>query len=425
MPVIPVKKLLFLALASSASLACGSSDQDPSHPAAPSGGAAGAASGGSGGTAGAGGAGGTAGTSSASCPEGYPLTRLSGKPVVEVSIGDKGPYAFVYDTGAPDSGMDPALYDLIGAGPYTLKLGGKEVALDMLTVFPVKQYLNSDKVWGVIGANVMRHFAVTLDDQRSRFWLDDTRDEAALLACTHTTGSPVEVEYVESSYLFVPGKAEDKPGWFLIDTGASLGAMPSSVFDALDAAHPRPALQGFYTPAAIGTFWAELTSVGSLEMAGQKIEHIVTRTVTDDMIPAPKLDGPFLGVLPTGYLRHFLLTVDYPAGKLRVDGYAGMPPREPDGYYPLGIGLEASTEPPIHVSQVLPGSSAEEQGVQVGDEVVDVAGIDFASTTPYQRPWLLLDDTEHTQRTVTLLRDGKQLSVKLETRALLTDPKLE
>lgn len=414
-----------VAVVLAAASACGSSADGPSGQSGGGGGAAGAgAAGGGAGLAGAAGAGGSAGTP-AVCPDGHPMKRLAGKPVVDVMIGDQGPFAFVYDTGAPDTGIDPALADKVGSGPFTVKLGGKQVELDSLSTFPVQQYLNSKSVWGVVGANVMRNFAVTLDDARSKFWLDDQRDEAALFACAHANGSPVEVDTVEADYLFVPGKAEHKPGWFLVDTGASLGAMPKSVFAELQAAHPRPALDGFYTPAAVGTFWAQLTAVGALEVAGQKVEHIVTRTIDDTMIPTPKLDAPFLGVLPTGYLRHFLMTVDYPAGKLRLDGYADLPPREPDSFFALGIGFEQVTSPPIHVTQVLPGSSAADEGIAIGDELVKVGGTDFASLTPHQRPWAMIDQNEHTAVPVTVLRAGKTISVTLETRKLLTDPKLD
>ncbi|MCC6899704.1 MAG: PDZ domain-containing protein [Polyangiaceae bacterium] len=418
-------KIGFLAVVLAGASGCGSNADEPAGQAGSGGtGATGGASGGSGGSGGQAGAGGSAGTP-ATCPEGFPMKRLSGKPVIDVMIGDQGPFAFVYDTGAPDSGIDPALTQKVGGGPYTLKLGGKQVDVDSLVSFPVQQYLNSKSVWGVIGANVMRNFAVTLDDQRSRFWLDDQRDEDALLACAHAQGKPVAVSYVEADYLFVPGKAENKPGWFLVDTGASLGAMPKGVFSELQAAHPRPALDGFYTPAAVGTFWAQLTAIGALEVAGQKVEHIVTRTIDDAMIPTPKLDAPFLGVLPTGYLRHFLMTVDYPAGELRLDGYADLPPREPDSFFAVGIGFEQVTSPPIHVTQVLAGSSAADEGIAVGDELVKVSGQSFADLTPYQRPWSLLDQSEHAPIPVTVLRGGKEISVTLETRKTLTDPKLD
>lgn len=81
--------------------------------------------------------------------------------------------------------------------------------------------------------------------------------------------------------------------------------------------------------------------------------------------------------------------------------------------------------PPIRVAQVLSGSSAEEQGVAVGDEVVSAGGLDFESLTPYQRPWALLDQKEHATLPLTLLRKGQKIAVTLETRALLTDPKLD
>ncbi|MBE7481604.1 MAG: PDZ domain-containing protein [Polyangiaceae bacterium] len=102
------------------------------------------------------------------------------------------------------------------------------------------------------------------------------------------------------------------------------------------------------------------------------------------------------------------MTVDYPAGKLRLDGYADLPPREPDSFFALGIGFEQVTSPPIHVTQVLPGSSAADEGIAVGDELVKVGGADFASLTPYQRPWAMIDQSEHTAVPVTVPEQARR-----------------
>jgi hypothetical protein len=313
----------------------------------------------------------------------------------------------------------------VGGGPYTLEVGGKSIEIDWIGSVPMEQYGLAESE-GVLGTDVMGAFAVTLDVSRQRWWMDDTRDEAALIACDHVERDPVDVAYEAQSYFFVPGSAEGLAGWFLVDTGASLGAMPDAIFDTLDAAHPRPALGGFYTPAGIGTFWARLTAIGNLEVAGRQVGHIVTRTVADDLIPAPELDGkPFLGVLPTGYLRHFLLTVDHPNQQIRLDRYASMPDSEPSQFFVFGIALEAKTELPVHVATVLPGSSAAEAGVQPGDEVESVAGKSMASLTPYQRPWALVTPNAGAKATVVLVRDGTPLSVELDARDLLVDPVLD
>jgi len=360
----------------------------------------------------------------ASCPEGYELGDFAGKPVFPVTINGEGPFDFVWDTGAPTSGMDLSVAALLGSGPHDLSLAGHEVEDVSLPAMDMTAMLGTPGVDGVLGTSVMGRFVVTIDRGRSRYWLDMERDDASLLACDHVAADPVDVEVLRTYYLYVQGSAEDRPGWFLLDSGASLGAMPDTVFDELQGARERPALEGFHTPAAIGTFWARLTAIGSLEVGGHEVGHIITRTIDDDMIPAPSFtdEEPFLGLLPNGFLRHFLVTVDYAGETLRLDPYVDDSMREPSTYFVAGIGLEAEEAPPIHVAQVLAGSSAEEQGVLVGDEVVSISGWSMEYMSPSQRAWGLVSDVDGDDIGVVLRRGEEELSLELETRDLRVDP---
>ena len=363
----------------------------------------------------------------ATCPIGHPMSRLSGKPVVMVALSGIGPFPFMYDTGAPTSAIEEATYEAVGPGPYEVEVGGRSAEVGSMTRFSAER-LGIDGVAGILGTDIMGRFAVTLDFSREVFWLDDARDEAALTACEHVRREPVEVPYLLANYLFVSGHAEGLEGRFLVDTGASLGAMPNTIFDRLQEASERPALEGFYTPAAIGTFWARLTAIGSLEVAGQRVEHILTRTVADDLIPVPDFDGePFLGVLPSGFLHHFLMTVDHPNNVVRLDPYAASAMREPSSIFVAGIGLGRNEQPPIRVAQVLAGSAAAEAGVQIGDEVVEIEGRPVGDLEPYARPFMLAAQVEGTEVSVRLRRtvegaDPLELDFILETRDLLIDP---
>jgi len=360
----------------------------------------------------------------AECPEGFPLGDFYGKPTVQVHLGEHGPFVFVYDTGAPSSGIDDDVHGTVGDGPYDLEVGGREIEVPYMRPFDATA-LGFDGIDGILGGDVMGSFAVTLDVERRVFWLDEERDERALLACDHVEGDPAETAMAINQYLYVRGTAEDEEGWFLVDSGASLGAMPDDIFDRLQERRPRPALGGFYTPAAIGTFWARLSTVGRLEVAGRAVENIATRTLPDDLLPGGRFsDGrPLLGVLPSGYLRHFLVTVDHPNDALRLDAYTSMPLREPAQYFPVGIGLEDSTDPPFRVAQVLAGSSADEQGVEVGDEVLRVNGRAVAAMSPSQRPWSLVRPGPGETVGVTLVDgEGAERTMTLEARDLLVAP---
>jgi hypothetical protein len=358
-----------------------------------------------------------------SCPDGYPLQNYSGKQLLQVTINGLGPYLFAFDTGAPASMIDTGVSQAIGAGPYTLAVGGKTMQVDD---FPDVEALRDAgyQLDGFLGVDLVRPYAITLDYGRERFWLDEGgRDEAALLACGHVEGSPALVPYTESVYMFVPGTAETTTGWFLVDTGASLGATTESTFATLQAVSPRPALQGFYTPAFVGIFWAKLAALGSLEVAGKRVSHIMTRTLPDADLEAPAFpDGkPLLGCLPSGYLRHHLVTMDYPGGLLRLDGYAGDSRRD-TSIYATGIGLEETTTAPPHVAQVLDGSDAQDQSVQVGDEVVAIGGTQLDGTDPYGWSWGLVSKPSGATISVTLRRSGVESTVQLTTRELLVDP---
>lgn len=351
------------------------------------------------------------------------MSTFYGKPVVEVTIDGQGPYEFIYDTGAPSSAIDNDLMGQLPTGTSSIGVGGQVVRSGPLPYYDLDQSLRGE-IDGLLGADLMGHFVVTLDVARERFWLELDRDEAALLACAHAQGAPSELEYLLDDYYFVPGHAEAVPGWFLLDSGASLGVLTDPIVDQLLAAAPRPYLENFYTPAAIGTFWARLLTVGHLEVGGLAVRRILTRSVPTRLIPTPRFsDGnPFLGVLPTGYLRHFLLTLDQPAGRVRLDPYAGDTLEEPTTRYYAGLSLTRSLNPPAIVHSVLPGSGAEAAGIEAGDELRLVNGVALATLDPYAWPWALTSANEGTLLRLEIVHQGAAREVEVRTGDWLRSP---
>lgn len=341
------------------------------------------------------------------CPEGYPMEDYAGKPVVEVAINGNGPYRFIYDTGAPTSGIDLSLGARIGAGPYIVEIGGRHFDVPRFDQSDIHSSLRSNTIDGVVGADLFGVYIVSLDVQRRRYWLDEVRDEPALLACGHTAGRPVEIGFIHDNYDYLPGRAEGIEGWFLLDSGASLGAMPDPIVDQLLAANPRPTLENMYTPAAIGIFWARMLTVADLEVGGLTVRHITTRSVPSGLLPVvPTPDQrPFLGVLPTLFLKHFLITRDPYAGVIRFDAYVDDPLREPSEFFVSGISLARSTTVAV-VSSVIPGSGAEVAGIVPGDRVISVDGRTTASLDAYSWPWMLMGREERQSLDVVIERAG-------------------
>ena len=326
----------------------------------------------------------------ASCPAGTPLGELAAKPLVPVTIGATT-YNFIYDTGAPATYIDDAVKAQIGAGPYTLTIAGRTLTASTLPSMDIARSIGVTGASGIIGTDLLGTSVVTIDRQRMRFWIDATLDEASLLACAHA-GSPVVAEASVRDYLYMRGQLEDLAGWFLVDTGATLGGVPAATFDMLQQHRARPAIGGFYTPAAIGTFWGKLATVGTMQVGALAVAHLAVRTIPDGVLPLPPAnDGaPFLGLLPNGFLRHALVTVDYPGHRIRFAPYTSDPLREPTFAYAVGISLAEQTTTPTPIAAVLPGSAAASRGVTTGDRVVAVGNTDLGSIPLAQREWALL-----------------------------------
>ena len=356
------------------------------------------------------------------CPTGTDFTSVAGKIVVDVSIDDGAPQKWILDTGAPSSLLDTSI--TLSGADHVLHLAGHDFTVRHIDQGDVASSLQIPGVVGIFGMDLLTKpkAALTLDYPRSKIWIDDALDEPALLACDHVAGKPFVTPYKTNGNFFVQGTLEDVDGWFLVDSGATLGAVPDDVFDALNAAHPRPALDGFYTPAFVGTFWARMTAIGAMHVGPLEVDHVVIRTIDKGMLPTPDTTTKLLGLLPSGFLHHFMVTLDFSAKIVRFDAAKGDAMKEAPKYFALGIGLEHVTDPPIHVSQVLAGSSAEEQGVLVGDEIVTVGGKDFATMAAYARPWSLLSGTLGAKIDVTVKRADGSHDTTLEARDLLLDP---
>jgi C-terminal processing protease CtpA/Prc len=155
------------------------------------------------------------------------------------------------------------------------------------------------------------------------------------------------------------------------------------------------------------------------------VENIVTRTMDDDLVPSPSGIGSekFLGVLPSGWLSHFMMTIDFKKEKVRFDAKKEGALRDPMKMYSVGIGLEPKLES-VHVGNVIPGSSAAEAGVLAGDEIVKIGGSPVATMDPYARAFRLVGPADGTKITVTVKREGKEQDFALVTRDVLTPPKL-
>jgi hypothetical protein len=362
----------------------------------------------------------------AACPDGTPLGDYGGKPLIEVRIDESETLSFVLIPSSTTA-VDADVLGGLGDGPHVIHAGG--VDIEAATLFPFDaSLLGLPGVHGILGGDVIDTRVVNIDPMRGRFWLTDAIDDAALRACAHVEGDPIEAELMRFGADWVRGRIEDRDGWLGVGIGTSLGVVTEATFAALDERAPRPSLGGFYTPTGAGTFFSRMSSIGSYDVSGKRVAHVLARTVPDGFLapsPASPDGAPVLGVLPADFLEHFVISLDAARGVLRLDGYLGDPREEPSRFFPIGIALADTEGTPVEIAEVLAGSAADEAGVHPGDVLVAIDGRRMTAITPYERSFALGAGFEGERIEIEIEQDGAPRTVTLETQDLLTSPTTE
>jgi S1-C subfamily serine protease len=166
--------------------------------------------------------------------------------------------------------------------------------------------------------------------------------------------------------------------------------------------------------------------MGAFEVDALAVTGILTRTIDDDLLPPPKSIGTdtLLGVLPSGFLHHFMVTIDFGQNKLRLDAKKDDALAEAPGMFVTGISLEETMSSPVHVTGVLPGSAAADAGIAAGDEIATIEGKAIGDIDAFTRPFRLASPQNGATVHVEILKAGASAptAYTLDTRDLLKAP---
>jgi predicted aspartyl protease len=345
------------------------------------------------------------------CPSGVPFQQTNGKLMMQATFDGKGPFTVFYDTGAPDSIVSTQVTGLAAGASATVKVIGIGDSIK-LGPLAVTTYAFPPSYDAIIGNDLFAGKVVSIDYRRSLLWVDDQLDEGSLTACKHAQGSPTVLNIVQgaSGHLYVPASVQGLDGYLLVDTGASVGGMS---VDALALSKKNnPIVEGFELPMAYGTFWAGYTIIGDITVGGRAATRLFMYSQPDDMIPAAP-SGRTLGVLPYGYLRHFLVSVDLATHRLRLDPFVGETMSEGARLFGYGLSLSVNASGPVSISRVIAGSPADRAGLKVGDEVTTISGVDPSSLAPKARINKVLASTAGLRASVTIKRGSTELTAEL------------
>jgi tetratricopeptide (TPR) repeat protein/predicted aspartyl protease len=276
-------------------------------------------------------------------PVTIPFEFVGNEVLVTVRINNQKEAKFIVDTGASQSVIDKETAQLIG--PYTVSTfsitaGSKAVPLSYtkipaLTLGDVTMNdvpalvtdLSSfapavgEKPAGLIGANVLRRFLVTIDYADKKLILSDPK----------TVTVPEDAHVIHTSPVFgatalvVKGKLDDKTDLnFLVDTGAAFNNLPVSL--------AKPFFSGQILP--VGQIYGldgQRIDIGSIKLKQLKIGALTLDQPVFAMAPdnasSQTSNGLFtaggMGILGNPIWSQFRMTIDYRNERLILESPPG------------------------------------------------------------------------------------------------------
>jgi hypothetical protein len=247
---------------------------------------------------------------------------------------------------------------------------------------------------GIVGVDLLQHFAVTLDPRAGRLVaaslpleLDPGAAEVGVerLGAGSFCLSDGQCAAYGPSRLVVQLVVEGVHASAVVDTGSEFTRFTTSLFRRLPPRPDRPALLlpgGAVTLTRVADL--EASASGSAAASTVARNAIVATDDNEDLFAKLQVETgrPVEAVLGQSYLRGFVLQMDFASPALSLRAYeASAPPDDLDGSE-VGIGATwGLTDACFTVAGVFPGHDAERQGLRAGDCIVTVDALPRQGTT--------------------------------------------
>ena len=365
-----------------------------------------------------------------------PFTLVNNHVIVQASVQGK-PARLIVDTGMPMDGL--MLYRnqavaamslpvnagmkarIAGAGEgggveaeiadgLVVDLGDLRLTQVRATVVPPLKGL-ADYHDGVIGASLFNNFVVAIDYDAGRITLHDhdtwqPSQDAKTVPFTLQHNAPV----VEVAVLDATGKRI--PATVVVDLGAGHPiSLNLGKIDGLKA--PDGAVRTIVGFGVSGRLPGQVGRIAGLDLGGLTLRNVVA-TFPDREVQRPGGENYRDGNLGNQFLQRFNVAFDYRNHRLTLVPNASFD--RPFEWDMSGLWLQPTGEG-LTVGFVVAGSPAGRAGVLVGDVVTRVNGREVApADLPGVREKLRQPGQ---QLNLTVLRDGKPVSLTLTTERLI------
>lgn len=286
-------------------------------------------------------------------------------PTIEIRLNGE-PARFLVDTGAPLTIVNGASFPGRAEGKardeieaFGLTFADYQTAT--WTIFAAESGLE-----GILGGDLLRHFAFTIDYRDARVWLADPFDETqhpADLVLEAPIDVPIEVLGGGLSYLpgcggdcgtvslpptrvIIPVRFEGQTetSWALVDSGASAVVIDEDVLATLGDVSGRPKLSGVTVGTVMGNIDADMSRVWRAELGDG--DTVATLDDVPVLVLPPEVfftsislevGRPIVALIGGSMLRRWMTTFDYQEDLLRLAPYAATD-HIPAGEY-IGVGF--------------------------------------------------------------------------------------
>ena len=304
---------------------------------------------------------------------------------VDAAVDGHAGGRMLVDTGSPFTLVDPTAFaglTLPSQPEVNVAITFGAITVDSVPTLPVSvATMDKLELGGIAGGNMLEAFSTTFDYRAQTLELGSgaaptgVEQPGAQVAFQLAGGGRAQVDNGTVAFpatrvpVTVNVEGTDHP--FILDTGASEITVRSSLFDTLTA-DGRASVAGFPVTTASGPTTGQVTRIRSMSVGGEAVTGLAAMTIGDMLLDtiAGEIGQPLDGLLGGGYLREFLVTVDYPHRTLRLQRYDTLD-FIVDEFKCVGISLGLNATGACVVAVYL-GTDAAQKGIAPGDVLLSV-----------------------------------------------------
>jgi hypothetical protein len=324
-----------------------------------------------------------------------PFRLIDNHIYADVLLNGKGPFRFLFDTGADDT-LAPATATTLGirvegdfsehgAGEDAVEAGlgkvsdvtlaGAHIKDQTFEIFPSSDEVEGFSQDGIIGFDTFHRFVSRIDYGRRTVTLIDPKR-------FDPKDAGVAIPFVfEGNAVVVAGAYEGAPGRFIVDTG-SRGELtlnkPFADRTGLRARHPN-GVEAVVGWGIGGPGRAYVIRGGPFRLGSVEFTGVVTMLTTQDKGVFAGSD--FEGVVGGGLLKRFAVTFDY-GHRILYLKTAAQPVADAGSFDRAGMWFNASGTS-FRIIDVTHGGPAEAAGLEPGDLITAVDGRPVATLAIY------------------------------------------